>query len=148
MNINELLPWQQADFGRWLEALDTQRLSHGWLLEGTEGIGKRAFAEAAAASALCEQRSAGQTACGRCIGCQLLVAGNHPDLVRVRPALLALAEGMAEDDEGDDEAGEAAAGDGKKASREIKIQQIRTLGDYAGIASTRGGRRVALVYPA
>ncbi|CAN5414558.1 DNA polymerase III subunit delta' [soil metagenome] len=150
MNISTILPWQVTEFEHWIEALDGARLSHGWLLQGPPGIGKKGFAEAAAASALCESRAAGQLACGHCAGCQLLMAGSHPDLIRIRPALLALAEGVADDDEADEgEAADAgAASDGKKASREIKVQQIRTLGDYAGIASTRGGRRVALIYPA
>jgi DNA polymerase-3 subunit delta' len=129
------------------------RLSHAWLLDGVSGIGKLAFAEAAAASLVCENRPDSGLACGVCAGCRLVLAGNHPDLVRIRPATIALAEGAADDDETDDSepleaATGAAASDGKKASREIKVQQIRQLGEYAGIASTRGGRRVALVYPA
>ncbi len=85
--------------------------------------------------------------CGRCPGCTLLRSGSHPDLRLLLPAALA------------GELGQRAAGsggeappDGRAASRgtvgrEIAIDQVRELIDWAQATSHRGGLKVALVHP-
>ena len=137
-------PWQQKVATEWLGNRD--RFSHAWLIHGLAGIGKRHFALAAAASLLCEKAQNG-LACGQCAACNWLASGNHPDLRRIRPDALALEEGVAGGvPEDEAEAGGAAA---KKApSKEIRVDQLRSLGPWFNTATHRGGWRVAVLYPA
>ncbi|WP_231200350.1 hypothetical protein, partial [Escherichia coli] len=83
------------------------------------GIGKLDFANAAAASLLCETPQDG-LACGHCAAGAWFARGNHPDLRRIRPEAVAVEEG-ADAAEGAEEA-EPATGSAKKApSKEIRI---------------------------
>lgn len=77
-------PWQAETWRALLRRTDEGRLPHALLLAGPAGVGKRHLAEALAARLLCEGAH-GQGACGRCRGCHLFLAGNHPDLLRVYP---------------------------------------------------------------
>lgn len=131
------LPWQQEIAERWLHGKN--RLAHAWLIHGLAGIGKRSFALAAAAALLCEQPQ-GHGACGVCQACKWLTSGNHPDFRRIRPEALALEEG--------EEAEESAGQTRKTPSREIRVEQIRTLSGWFNTATHRGGWRVAVIYPA
>ena len=92
-----MLPWHSEIWARLNERLAHGRLPHALLLAGPPGTGKRLFARAYAESLLCEQRGADGHACGNCPSCRLLAAGTHPDLHLLRPALVALAEGVAAD---------------------------------------------------
>lgn len=139
-----LYPWQQASWQQ-LQQL-RERLPHAILFHGAEGIGKTAFAEAFAQSLLCETPGADGHACGSCDACGWFVQYSHPDYRRVRPEIL---------DDGDAAEGEdAEAADTKKAkttkapSKEIKIDQIRALGDFMNISTHRSGMRVIVLYPA
>lgn len=139
-----LYPWQQASWQQ-LQQL-RERLPHAILFHGAEGIGKTAFAEAFAQSLLCETPTADGHACGSCIACGWFVQYSHPDYRRVRPEIL---------DDGDAAEGEdGEAADTKKAkatkapSKEIKIDQIRALGDFMNISTHRSGMRVIVLYPA
>src|SRR5690554_815816 len=135
--VQQFLPWQTAFASRWLHA--PQRFAHAWLIHGLAGIGKRRFALAAAASLLCEQPRDG-LACNTCQACRWVAGGNHPDLRRVRPEAVALEEG-----EGGEESESAAR---KTPSREIRVEQIRSLSGWFGTATHRGGWGVAVLYPA
>lgn len=132
------LPWQQNIAENWLGQRD--RFAHAWLVHGLAGIGKRQFALAAAASLLCESPQRG-LACMHCAACQWLSSGNHPDLRRIRPDALAAEEGAV--------AAEQETEGAKKApSRDIRVEQLRTLGNWFNTATHRGGWRVAVLYPA
>jgi DNA polymerase-3 subunit delta' len=138
--IPSFLPWQLKTAGVWLSR--RERFAHAWLIHGLEGIGKRQFALAGAASLLCESPQQG-LACGKCCACQWIAGGNHPDLRRIRPEAMAVEEGA--------EAEESAPGTGaaKKApSKEIRIDQLRALTSWFNTATHRGGWRVAVLYPA
>jgi DNA polymerase-3 subunit delta' len=136
-----LYPWQQES---WLQLQQLRtRLPHAILLYGAEGIGKTHFAEAFAQSLLCEAPQADGHACGVCDACGWFLQQNHPDFRRVRPEAL------------DDDAGENADGEEKKAARaaktpskEIKIDQIRALADFMNVSTHRSGMRVVVLYPA
>ncbi len=149
-----MLPWHSDIWARLNERLAHGRLPHALLLAGPPGTGKRLFARAYAESLLCEQRGADGHACGNCPSCRLLAAGTHPDLHLLRPALVALAEGVAADAESEaggeeDAATTSEAGSAKaKASAEISVAQVRALSEALSVAAHRGGLRVALVYPA
>lgn len=136
----EFLPWQREHAQRWLTG--RERFAHAWLLHGTAGIGKVRYAQAAAASLLCEAPQA-QLACGACPACHWLRQGNHPDFRALRPDAVALAEGVWNDTD------EATPSTTKKnPSQDIRIEQIRELEAWVNTATHRGGLRVILLYPA
>lgn len=136
----EFLPWQKDIASAWLE--QRERFSHAWLIHGMPGIGKQHFALAAAASLLCEAPAKG-LACGACQACQWVLAGNHPDIRRIRP------DAMAAQENTDDPTRDAPSATSKKTlSREIRIDQLRELSSWFNTATHRGGWRVAVLYPA
>ena len=136
----EFLPWQRDTASEWLER--RERFAHAWLIHGMPGIGKQQFALAAAASLLCETPVKG-LACSACQACQWLIAGNHPDIRRIRPEAVALEEGA------EYSATNPSSTAAKKApSREIRIDQLRELNSWFNTATHRGGWRVAVLYPA
>lgn len=137
MSVNHLafLPWQQDAARQWLGAQD--RFAHAWLIHGMPGIGQLELAWAGAASLLCEAPRAG-LACGACEACRWFGMGNHPDFRCIRPDALSLAE----------EGGAGRSEVPKQASRDIRVDQIRSLLPWSSVASHRGGRRVILLYPA
>ncbi|NYT46000.1 DNA polymerase III subunit delta' [Alcaligenaceae bacterium] len=142
-DLVSFLPWQVEPARAWLG--QRERFAHAWLLHGLPGIGKRQFAMAAAASLLCES-PIDQLACRHCPACLWLDAGSHPDLRRIRPEALALEEGATASADDDAEAG---GGTAKKApSRDIRVEQLRSLGGWFNTATHRGGWRVAVIYPA
>jgi DNA polymerase-3 subunit delta' len=134
----QIYPWQQ---GAWqqLQALRA-RMPHAILFHGAAGIGKADFIEQFAQALLCESERPDGHACGECASCGWFLQQNHPDYRRVRPESL-------EDEAADGEEGE----DKKKSktpSREIKIEQIRSLADFMNISTHRQGLRVVVLYPA
>ncbi|MDP2713582.1 AAA family ATPase [Rheinheimera sp.] len=83
-----MLPWLVRYQQQFIPLLANQRLAHGLLLSGVEGIGKSALANWLAAALLCtELTTEGGTgpveACGKCKSCLLRLAGNHSDLLIV-----------------------------------------------------------------
>jgi len=104
------------------------RLPHALLLHGPQGIGKSALAMRFAASLLCEAPTRYADACGSCPACGWFGQSNHPDFRRLAPG-------------GDEE-------ESQKASREIRIAQVRALADFLGVGAHRGGRKVVLIDPA
>jgi len=81
--------------------------------------------------------------CGRCAGCRWFKEGNHPDFRLVQP------EAMAELPEDEDAGPEPERTSRKgKPSMEIKVDQVRALGDFLYVGSHRGARRVAMIHPA
>ena len=145
------LPWHEESWSA-LQALK-RRGVHAILLYGARGIGKKSLGFDLAQSALCEQPSEDGHACGRCTGCVLMEAGSHPDFRFVLPdALRALRPGHTSDEDADeDETGAAEATEKEKptrVSREIRIDQVRALTDFAVVGTHRGGGRVVLLAPA
>jgi len=153
MELMQPLPWQAA---LWQQVVALRaRQPHALLLHGGRGLGKRHFAQALAQSLLCEAPDAERPqglACGRCAGCQLLAADNHPDLRWLVPDIDRRQRSGDADDEADgDELAEGAAepaGKGAKLSREIRIDQVRAIGEFLSVAAHRGRRRVVLLAPA
>jgi DNA polymerase-3 subunit delta' len=70
---------------RFCRSLETGRLASTFLFVGPEGIGKRSFALGLSQALLCTNSATGDSleACGRCESCRLIVAGTHPDLLRI-----------------------------------------------------------------
>ena len=114
----QFYPWQREFQDRFSKQIADQKLPHALLLSGIPDIGKKEFAFALGAQILCDQGS--DESCGDCSSCHLVKAGTHPDLFVVRPL----------------------------ESRQIKIEQIRDVVDWAAQTAQQGGRKVAIVYPA
>ena len=126
--------WQAPSWERWSRV--ARNLPHAVLVHGGDGWGELEFAQALARSLLCEDRRPDGGACGRCGACGWFAQGNHPDFRLVVP------ESMAAQQE------EEGAEPGKKKSDQIRIEQVRDLGDFLAVGTHRAGARVILIYPA
>lgn len=140
------LPWQQAQWTQIDQARRRQQLTHAWLLAGPEGVGKRSFARALAASLLCGQPDAGGRACGACRGCRMLASGGHPDahLLGLDGHLgLAASEGLQAEDG-------LSFWSPKKdsARRDIAVDAVRSLLEKLTVSAHLGGARVIVIHPA
>lgn len=149
MTLPRRLPWMTAAWSQ-LPLLAARGLQ-AVLLHGGRGIGKKSLALDFGEALLCAAPQADGHACGQCNECRLALAGNHPDLRWVLPQ--ALAEQLLPQTESEEAPAEAAVGESEegkpaRASREIRVEQIRALTDFLGIAAYRGGRRVVLLAPA
>ncbi|MCY0388115.1 DNA polymerase III subunit delta' [Robbsia sp. Bb-Pol-6] len=149
-----LYPWQQA---AWHALGDLRaRWPHALLIHGQAGIGKTRFARQLAKALLCEGAQADARPCGACLACHWFEQGNHPDLRAVFPENLAPepseGDASAEATEGDTAARTAGTGGksgaSKAPSKEIKVEQVRSLLEFCGIGAHRSGHRVVLLYPA
>lgn len=145
------LPWLQAVWTR-LPPLAARGV-HAVLLHGARGIGKKSLALDFAEALLCAAPQPDGHACGQCAECRLTQAGSHPGLRWVLPQALAaqlLPAVEGEQEPSTEPAAGEAEGSGKpvRASREIRVEQIRALADFLGIAAYRGGFRVVVLAPA
>lgn len=139
LKATEFYPWHKQIASEWLATQN--RFSHAWLIHGMAGTGKQQFALAAASSLLCIN-PVNNLACGKCQACMWVLNGNHPDVKRIRPDSVALAEvesGLAI---------EELKIENKSPSQEIRIDQLRQLGDWFNTATHSRGWRVAVLYPA
>lgn len=132
--MKQLYPWQ-TDSWQALHNL-RGRLPHAVLLKGAQGIGKLDLALNFAQSLLCDAPAANGLACGNCDACHWFEQESHPDFRLIQPDALS----------GSDET--EAKSSGKKPSREISVDQIRSLSGFANFSAHRGGYRVVLVHPA
>lgn len=62
-------------------AIERDRISHAYILNGESGSGKKTLANIFAAALQCEEH--GKTPCGKCKSCLQAVSGNHPDIIKV-----------------------------------------------------------------
>lgn len=130
-----LYPWQDESWRRW-QAMRA-RLPHAILLKGPQGTGKLDFAIHMAQSLLCEHPGPGGFACGECPSCHWFLQETHPDFRLLQP------DALSDADDGEErEAGK------KKPSRQISVDQVRALGDFANLSAHQGGHRVVLIHPA
>jgi DNA polymerase III subunit delta' len=113
-------PGHAARWAQVVAAHAAGRLAHALLLAGPRGAGKSQFAEALATWLLCESAAAPRP-CGNCRSCVQLVAGVHPNRMRLAPA---------------------------EDKRDIAIDDIRDLLDRLHLSSHYGQAKVAIVDPA
>lgn len=116
---------QDAAWQEWVAALGSERMHHAWLLSGAKGLGKRAFALAAAAELV------------RTPGIHQPEVGAHPDILLLEhlPA-------------NDDEAKKKADGKPYQTKRNITVDQIREMIRRLATKPTLGERRAIVVDPA
>lgn len=118
--IGQELAWQE-----WLSAIGSERMHHAWLLSGAKGLGKRAFARAAAAELVKEP------------GGKLPDAASHPDIH--------ILEHLPSNE---DEAKKKAEGKPYQTKRNITIDQIRQMQHRLTTRPTLGSRRAIIIDPA
>ena len=133
-----LAPW----LDRQLRSLLAQR-GHAWLLQGPSGLGQYELAMALASAWLCEQPSEAG-ACGHCPSCHAIAVRTHADLAVLMPEtqMLDLAWPLSEKAQGeiDDKK--------RKPSKDIRVEAMREVVEFAQRTDARGRGKVVLVYPA
>jgi DNA polymerase-3 subunit delta' len=132
--MTELYPWQH-DIWQRLQGLRS-RLPHALLLKGAEGIGKLDLALNFAKSILCEAPLPDGLACQNCPSCHWFSQESNPDFRLIQPDALSVSEDAPEKE------------GGKKASREISVDQIRALSNFVNLSAHSGGYRVVVIHPA
>lgn len=140
-----IYPWQEHDWQQ-LQQLRA-RLPHAILFHGAEGTGKIAFAEQFAQSLLCDVPDSAGHACGSCDACGWFAQYSHPDYRRVRPEVLE--QGDADEaGEGEEPASKKTGTGSKQPSKDIRIEQVRSLATFMNVSTHRAGLRVVVLYPA
>lgn len=64
------------------KAIQLNKISHGYILSGEDGMGKMELAKAFAQMVQCEGQ--GKKPCMECHSCKQFLSGNHPDIVYVK----------------------------------------------------------------
>ena len=64
-------------------AINTNTISHAYLFQGEEGIGKKKLSYAFSKALLCI--SDGEKPCGECTSCKRFESGNNPDFFNIEP---------------------------------------------------------------
>ena len=113
-------PWHESVWDGFNQSIEQGRLAHALMLSGPQGIGKERLAMALAQRLLCTAEMS-KYACGSCKSCQLMMAGNHPDLSIIEP-----------EDEG----------------KKILIEPVRKLCTRLSKTAQQGGWKVAVIMPA
>ena len=145
---NVPLPWLARELR---QAISSAR-GHALLAHMPAGHGPLEFALCFAQSLLCESPSAkiGELACGRCGSCHLVQAQLHPDLFVLLPEVdrqrlgWRLAGDRADVGDGDGD-GEGKAR--KKASRQLRVDEVRLAVDWVSTSSSRGRAKVLVIHP-
>ena len=139
------LPWLGEPLQ---QALHSHR-GHALLVQASPGVGVLAFVLVLAQSWLCEDAGPGatgspvRTACGHCGSCRLFHSHVHPDLMVLMPEVLRQQHAWPLfGDKPESEDGK------KKPSRQIRIDEVRAMLDWAGKTSSRGRGKVVVVHPA
>ncbi|MET0533601.1 MAG: DNA polymerase III subunit delta' [Steroidobacter sp.] len=117
-----LLPWHADATAQLRHAWSTKRLPHAILVQGADGLGKRAFAAWLAGAVLCERSDGNElNFCGECASCALIKAGSHPDLYWIAP---------------------------EEDKQQLSVDQVRAACEKLSKTSFRQGYKVAILEPA
>ncbi|MFT4054248.1 MAG: DNA polymerase III subunit delta' [Novosphingobium sp.] len=125
MSIDKPFIGQDAAWQEWLAAIASERMHHAWLLSGGKGLGKRAFARAAAVELV------------RQPGAPDPDVETHPD-IHILDHLPA----------NDDEAKKKAEGKPYQTKRNITVDQVRGMIRRLATKPTLGDRRAIVIDPA
>jgi len=61
------------------KAIESNHVSHAYILTGEAGMGRKSLANAFAMTLLCEKGKS--EPCMQCHACKQVISGNHPDLI-------------------------------------------------------------------
>ncbi|MFH1866049.1 MAG: DNA polymerase III subunit delta', partial [Candidatus Eisenbacteria bacterium] len=79
----ERIKGQDRAVGLLRAAFESERLSHAYLFQGPDGVGKETAALAFAQALNCEVE--GLSGCGKCAGCKMAAGLSHPDIHLIFP---------------------------------------------------------------
>jgi len=116
---------QDEAWREWQSALSSERMHHAWLLSGAKGLGKRAFARAAAVELV------------KVPGSRTPDPAKHPDII--------VLDHLPKDDK---EARKKADGEPYETKRNITVDQIRQMQHRLTTRPTLGDKRAIIVDPA
>lgn len=119
MNAKEL-PWLRDHWQQLVHLANSDRLPHALLVVAPEGLGVTMLASEYMHFLIC-QNPENDKPCGECSSCHLFQAGTHPDFHHLSV---------------------------EEKSRDIKIEQIRSLIEKLAERPHQNGRRLVLVEPA
>lgn len=125
MKVGRPFIGQEEAWHEWLSAIASERMHHAWLLAGARGLGKRAFARAAAGELVREP------------GGKLPDALTHPDIL--------ILEHLPSNE---DEARKKTEGKPYLTKRNITVDQVREMIRRLATKPTMGARRAIIVDPA
>ena len=119
---------QDRAVGQFVAAWAGRKLHHAWLLAGPRGVGKATFARAAARRVLAEAAGppfdlAGLESPDDHLIVKLVEAGSHPDMRWLQ----------------------RVPNEKGNLNRNIKVDQIRGLGEFMSLSAALSGRRVVVI---
>ncbi|MFH1689160.1 MAG: DNA polymerase III subunit [Candidatus Eisenbacteria bacterium] len=79
----ERIKGQDRAIGLLRAAFESERLSHAYLFQGPDGVGKETAALAFAQALNCEEEAL--SGCGKCAGCKMAARLSHPDIHLIFP---------------------------------------------------------------
>ncbi|ARU05454.1 DNA polymerase III subunit delta' [Comamonas serinivorans] len=132
-------PWLHTQ----LTGLLAQR-GHAWLLQGPSGLGQYELGLMLAQAWLCDAPQAQGVACGQCESCHAVAVRTHADLLVVMPEVQMQALGWPLPEKAQAELDEKK----RKPSKEIRVEALRQVVEFAQRTSARGRGKAVLVYPA
>ena len=113
-------------------ALRSGAVHHAYLFGGPSGVGKELAAVGLAQALLCAERP--DEGCGECDTCQRVVRRSHPDFIWLMPEEEMVARGLA-----------GRSDFTGTPSRDIRVDQVRSLQERLTRRALEGRRKVALV---
>ena len=116
-------------------ATRTDRLAHGLLFVGPDGVGRERAARGLAAGRLCENDDVARHlpfGCGDCRGCRRVENGTHPDVHHLLPDAEAVTRGLIDAEK-------------KVPSRDIRVEQVRELALKMRTKPYEGRARIAII---
>lgn len=125
MTFDKPFVGQDAAWAEWLSAIGSERMHHAWLLAGAKGLGKQAFARAAAGELVHAPGGAPSD------------PASHPDILILQPLPA-----------NEDEAKKKAEGKPYQTKRNISVDQVREMMRRLVTKPTMGERRAIIVDPA
>lgn len=143
ISARSLPPWIE----RQLQTLLTQR-GHAWLLQGPSGLGQFDLGLALVRAWLCETHATdgqlSEGACGHCASCHAVDVRTHADLRLLMPETELLERGWPLSEKAQEDIDSKK----RKPSREIRVEAVREVIEFAQRTSGRGLGKAVLVYPA
>jgi DNA polymerase-3 subunit delta' len=119
------------------------RRGHAWLLQGPSGLGQYDLALALVSAWLCEQPT-GQGACGQCPSCHAIAVRTHADLAVLMPETQMIELGWPLSEKAQSDIDDKK----RKPSKEIRVEAMREVVEFAQRTDARGRGKAVLVYPA